>query len=103
MLSKFEDPLKLIDGAIEACGELKWDAGEEEAVVAVTITQKHEKIHGSESSPPSFGPGDDEWMLKVEAAGGKKFKRGPARAVGVVSVVGSKGDPFEWHQELELS
>jgi hypothetical protein len=105
MHSNFDSPLKLTDGVVEACGELDWGAGETEAIVAVTITQKGEKISGAASSPPSFEAPEEEWMLNVQPSSGhKKFKKGPARATGVIHAIGDSGelDPFSWEQDVEL-
>ena len=105
MHSKFDSPLKVKDGVVEACGELDWAAGETEAIVSVTITQKGEKISGAASSPPNFEKPEDEWMLNVQPSrANKKFKRGPARATGVIHATGEDIDvePFTWHEDVEL-
>src|SRR4051794_6518712 len=39
MHSNFESPLTITNGVVEACGELNW-AGESEAFVTVTLTQR---------------------------------------------------------------
>ena len=105
MHSKFDSPLKLKDGVVEACGELDWAAGETEAIVSVTITQKGEKISGAAGSPPNFEKPEDEWMLNVQPSrANKKFKKGRARATGVIHATGEDIDvePFSWHQDVEL-
>ena len=105
MHSQFDSPLKVTDGVVEACGELGWDSGETEAVVAVTISQKGDKISGAASSPPNFEKPEDEWMLNVQPSrGDKKFKKGPARATGVIHATGDDIDVelFSWHQDVEL-
>lgn len=104
MRSQFDTPLKLKDGVVEACGELDWEAGETEAIVMVTITQRGEKVVGTASSPPRFERSEEEWMLNVPPTAHKKFKKGPAHAEGVIHATG--GDigvkQFSWHQEVEL-
>jgi hypothetical protein len=102
MRSNFESPLKLTGDTVEACGELEWDAGETEALVTVTITQKNAKAAGVASSPPSFRAPTDEWMLQVRSQGSKKFKPGPAHAVGVVATSGDTADDFHWEQDVEV-
>jgi hypothetical protein len=104
MHSQFDSPLKITDGVVEACGELDWGAGETEAIVAVTITQKGEKISGAASSPPNFEKPEDEWMLNVQPAHDKKFKKGAARATGVIHATGEGLEvaPFSWSQDVEL-
>ena len=104
MRSQFDSPLKLEDGVVKACGELEWDAGETEATVTITIAQKGEKVIGTASSPPTFDAPEDEWMIDVRpAAANKKFKKGPAHAVGVISAVGEDDvDVFHWSQDIEL-
>jgi hypothetical protein len=102
MRSNFDSPLKLANGVVEACGELDW-SGETEAFVTVTITQKDGKAVGAASSPPSFEPSEDEWMFELEAAGSKKFKEGPAHAIGVLSVIeGDTVNVFHWTQDVRL-
>src|SRR5215213_6845203 len=101
MRSAFDSPMKLEDGVIEACGELDWSGGETEAIVTITITQKGEKLVGTASSPPSFEAPEDEWMLDVRPTqANKKFKKGPAHAVGIIHAVhGDTVDVFHWDQE----
>src|SRR5438552_14579699 len=59
MHSNFESPLKITEGVVEACGELEW-AGESEAFVTVTLTQRDAPAVGGASSRSSFKPPDDE-------------------------------------------
>jgi hypothetical protein len=102
MRSNFDSPLKLANGVVEACGELDW-SGETEAFVTVTIAQKAGKAVGGASSPSGFEPPEDEWMLEIESAGNKKFKEGPAQAVGVLSAVeGDTVNVFHWSQDVRL-
>lgn len=104
MRSNFDSPLRLEDGSVEACGGLEWDAGDNEAHVTITISQKGEKLVGSASSPPDFDRGEDEWMLTVSPSGqNKKFKKGSAHAVGVIHTISDNGvDVFQWEQDIEL-
>ena len=104
MHSAFDSPLKVIDGVVEACGELGWDAGETEVVVAVTVIQGADKVVGTASSPPNFSRSDDEWMLNVQPTpANKKFKKGPAHATGVIRATGEEGARvFNWSQDVEL-
>jgi hypothetical protein len=102
--SNFDSPLRVEDGAIAACGELEWDSGEDEAHVTVTISQKSEKLVGSATSPPNFEAGEDEWMLSIRpSTANRKFKKGPAHAVGVIHTIGDNGvELFQWEQDIEL-
>ena len=104
MRSNFDSPVRLEDGAVEACGDLDWEAGDNEAHVTITISQKGEKLVGSASSPPNFERGEDEWMLTVRpSAANKKFKKGSAHAVGIIHTIRDDGvDVFQWEQEVEL-
>ncbi|HEX2467923.1 MAG TPA: hypothetical protein VHJ54_06940 [Solirubrobacterales bacterium] len=105
MVSRFDSPAKIVRGRVEACGPLNWAAGEQTAMVAVTITQKGEKVAGmAKSSGYGFTPGDQEWMLKVPSATNKKFKDGPAHAAGMVCVTNGAGDAavFQWSEDIEL-
>jgi hypothetical protein len=96
--------MRIEDGVAQACGELGWEAGETEAHVAITISQKGEKLVGSGSSPPDFERGEDEWMLSVHpSAANRKFKKGPAHAVGVIHTITDGGvGLFQWQQDIEL-
>lgn len=104
MRSKFDSPAKLVDGAVEACGPLDWDAGEDKAMVTVTITQKGERVAGMASSPYGFARGDQEWMLEIPPATNKKFQKGPAHAAGMVCVTTGAGEAavFQWSEDIEL-
>ena len=104
MRSAFDTPVKVEDGVVEACGELDWSSGENQAHVTITISQKGEKLVGTASSPPNFERGEDEWMLEVRPAeASRKFKKGPAHAVGVIHTIKDDGvDVFQWEQEIEL-
>jgi hypothetical protein len=105
MRSNFDSPLKVVDGVVEACGELDWGSGETEAVVTITISQKDEKIVGTATSPPSFDAPEDEWMLMVKPAQeNRKFKKGSAHATGVIHALGDGIEPkvFNWSQDIEL-
>jgi hypothetical protein len=104
MRSNFDSPLKIVNGTINACGELEWETGENEAIVSATITQKGEKVAGTASSPPNFAAGETEWMLDVNPASVHKFKKGPARATGVVCAMGDDIDVnvFHWSQDVVL-
>ena len=46
MRSAFDTPVKVEDGVVEACGELDWSSGENQAHVTITISQKGEKLVG---------------------------------------------------------
>jgi hypothetical protein len=104
MRSAFDSPMGVEDGVAKACGELHWDPGETEAIVTITITQKGEKLVGTASSPPSFDAPEDEWMLEVHPAdANRKFKKGPAHAVGIIHAIrGNDVGFFQWTQEIEL-
>lgn len=104
MRSQFDSPMRVEDGAAQACGELDWEAGETEAHVTITISQKGEKLVGTGSSPPNFEPGEDEWMLSVRpSAANRKFKKGPAHAIGVIHTITGGGVAlFQWEQDIEL-
>jgi hypothetical protein len=105
MVSRFDSPAKIVDGAVEACGPLDWGGDEDRAMVAVTITQKGEKVAGMANSPYGFTPGDADWMLQVPPATNKKFKEGPAHAAGMVCVTTDAGDAavFQWSEDIELT
>jgi hypothetical protein len=106
MRSNFDAELKVVGGVVQACGPLGWDAGETEAVVTVTITQKDKKLAGTASSPPSFAASDEEWMLEVQPAPAKQaFTTGPAHAVGVIHATGEDIPVrvFHWGQDVELT
>ncbi len=103
MRSKFDSPAEIIGGKVEVCGPLEWEPGEEEAVVSVTITQRSERIAGAASSPPDFEAGQAEWMLTVAPSGNRKFKRGPARAIGIVCAMRSDDvSVFHWSEDIVL-
>jgi hypothetical protein len=104
MHSQFDSPLKVVNGVVRACGELGWQHDETEAVVTATITQKGHKIVGTASSPPRFKRPKKEWMLQIRPSPrNRKFKKGPAHAVGVIHAVrGDTVDVFHWSQEVEL-
>ena len=69
---------------MKAGGDLGWDSGDTEALVAVTIIQMDEKLMGTASSPPKFPPWKPKWVLDVKPTDRqKKFKQGPAHALGV--------------------
>jgi hypothetical protein len=104
MVSRFDSPAKIVDGAVEACGPLNWGTDEDRAMVAVTITQKGEKVAGMNNSPYGFGTTDKEWMLQIPPATDKQFKKGPAHAAGMVCVTTSGGDAavFQWSEDIEL-
>jgi hypothetical protein len=105
MVSRFDSPAKIVDGRVEACGPLDWSADEDRAMVAVTITQKREKVAGMNSSSYGFAPGDKEWMLQIPPATNKKFKDGPAHAAGMVCVTTGAGEAavFHWSEDIELA
>jgi hypothetical protein len=103
MRSNFDSPLKVTDGVVEACGELEW-AGESQAFVTVTLTQRGTQAVGAASSHSPFEPPGDEWMLEVESAGGHGFTPGPAHAIGVLSAVeGGSVSVFHWGQDVQLA
>ena len=104
MRSQFDSPMRIEDGVAQACGELGWEAGETQAHVAITISQKDEKLVGSASSPPDFEPPEEEWMFSVRpSAANRKFKKGPAHAVGVIHTTTDGGvTSHQWEQDIEL-
>lgn len=104
MRSQFDSPMQIEDGVAQACGGLDWGDDETEAHVAITISQKGEKLVGSASSPPDFERGADEWMLSVQPSSAhRKFKKGPAHAVGVIHAIKGDGvEVFHWEQDVEL-
>ena len=104
MRSQFDSPMRIEDGVAEACGELVWEAGETQAHVAITISQKGEKLVGTASSPPDFERGEDEWMLSVRPSDvNRKFKKGPAHAVGVIHATTDGGMTLsQWEQDIDL-
>jgi hypothetical protein len=104
MRSAFDSPMGVENGVAKACGNLGWDPGEVEAIVTITITQKGEKLVGTASSPPNFEAPEDEWMLEVHPAdANRKFKKGPAHAVGIIHAIrGDTVDVLNWEQEVEL-
>ena len=104
MRSQFDSPIRIEDGVAQACGELDWEASESQAHVTITISQKGDKLVGTGSSPPDFDRGEDEWMLSVRpSAGNRKFKKGPAHAVGVIHTITDAGVTlFQWQQDIEL-
>jgi hypothetical protein len=105
MVSRFDSPAKIVDGTVEAGGPLDWATGEDRAMVAVTITQKGERVAGMANSPYGFAPGDDEWRLEIPPATNKKFKDGPAHATGMVCVTTGDGEAavFHWSEDIELA
>jgi hypothetical protein len=107
MRSNFESPLKIVDGAVRARGRLNWEGGESESLVSVSISQKKNKVAGMATSPNKFEKPKKTWSLDIDPGytGGRyarKFKPGPANAVGIVCAMGSDVRVFLWSQEVEL-
>jgi hypothetical protein len=107
MRSNFESPLKIVDGAVRARGRFSWDDGESESLVSVSISQKQNKVAGMATSPKEFEKPKKTWTLDINSGytgGGyaRKFKPGPANAVGIVCAMGSDVRVFLWSQEVEL-
>jgi hypothetical protein len=102
MRSNIDPVLKLVDGVVQAGGPLKWDHGELEAIVAVTITQK-DSVAGVSCSPPSFDPSHTEWRLTVPSAvSNRKFKKGRARATAEVCATGEGIHTYVYHCDKEV-
>jgi hypothetical protein len=104
MHSNFDSRLKIVDGVVKAGGELGWDSGDTEALVAVTIIQMDEKLMGTASSPPKFPPWKPKWVLDVKPTDRqKKFQQGPAQALGVAFTINA-GKPrlFRWTRKVRL-
>jgi hypothetical protein len=104
MRSNFDSPMKIEDGVAKACGDFDWGSGEQEAHVAVTISQKEGTLVGTASSPPDFASGEHEWMLEVHPSkANKKFKKGAAHAVGVIHTITDNAvEVFQWEQDIDL-
>ncbi len=104
MRSNFDSPLKLAKGVVTARGDLGWDTGDTDALVAVTIIQIDEKMVGTGSSPRKFPPWKPKWELDVKPTHRhKNFKPGPAQALGVaVTVNAGNLRLFRWKQNVRL-
>ncbi|MQA72764.1 MAG: hypothetical protein GEU88_00140 [Solirubrobacterales bacterium] len=102
MRSNFESDLRIVDGAIKARGELNWEAGETEALVSVSISQKGERVAGMATSPDEFKRPATNWTLDIEPGYARRFRPGPANAVGIVCAMGDDVRVFFWSQEIKL-
>jgi hypothetical protein len=106
MRSNFESPLKIVDGAVRTRGRLTWEDGESESLVSVSISQKKNKVAGMATSPKKFEKPKKTWTLDIDpgytGSYARKFKPGPANAVGIVCAMGSDVRVFFWSQEVEL-
>jgi hypothetical protein len=104
MRSNFESPLNIVSKAVRVRGELDWEPGEEESLVSVSISQKHQKAAGMATSPKPFKKPDKTWTLDIEPGYyGTSFKPGPANAVGIICAMGDdEVRVFFWSQEVEL-
>lgn len=108
MKSNFEQALKIVDGAVRAKGRLNWDDGESESLVSVSISQKQNKVAGMATSPEKFVRPKKTWSLDIDpgytdsGSARRKFKPGPANAVGIVCAMGDDVRVFLWSQEVEL-
>lgn len=105
MKSNFESSLKIVDGAVRARGELRWEQGESASLVSVSISQKQNKVAGMATSGQFDRPAKN-WRLDIEPgytdgyAG--KFKPGPANAIGIICGMGTEVRVFLWSQEVQL-
>ena len=104
MRSNFDSPLQVANGVVKARGKLGWETGDTDGFVAATIIQMDEKLVGTASSPPEFPTWKKEWELDVKPTGrNKKFKPGPAQALGVaVTVNAGTVRLFPWKQNVRL-
>lgn len=107
MRSNFEPSLKIVKGAVRARGRFTWEVGESESLVSVSISQRQNKVAGMAISPNKFDRPQKTWSLDIDpgytGSGYKrKFKPGPANAVGIVCAMGSEARVFLWSQEVEL-
>jgi hypothetical protein len=100
--SNFEKALRIVDGAVKARGTLDWEAGETEALVSVSISQRGKKVAGMATSPEEFKRSAKNWKLDIKPGYGRKFKPGPADAIGIVCAMGSEVRVFLWSQQVEL-
>ncbi len=103
MRSRFESPLKIVNGAVRARGPLEWENGERQSLVSVSIAQKGNKTAGMGTSPDEFKKPRKHWTLDIDpgyyAAG---FTPGPANAIGVICAMGDDVRVSFWSQEVEL-
>jgi hypothetical protein len=107
MRSNFESPLKIVDGTVRAKGRFNWEGGESEALVSVSISQKQNKVAGMATSPQKFEEPKKTWTLDIDSGYtgsgySRKFKPGPANAIGIVCAMGDEVRVFLWSQEVEL-
>ena len=104
MRSNFDSPLKVVNGVVKASGDLGWAKGDTDAHVAVTIIQMDEKMVGTASSRRKFPPWKSKWELNIQPTRrNKKFKPGPAQALGVaVTVNAGNLRLFRWRQNVRL-
>jgi hypothetical protein len=102
MRSRFESPLKIVNGAVRARGPLDWEAGERESLVSVSISQKDHKVAAMATSPQEFKKPRKNWTLDIAPGYASKFKPGPANAIGIVCAMGNEVSVSFWSQEVEL-
>jgi len=107
MRSNFESSLKIVDGAVRAKGRFNWEGGESESLVSVSISQKQNKVAGMATSPEKFERRQKTWTVKIDpgytgSGYARKFKPGPANAIGIVCAMGNEVRVFLWSQEVEL-
>jgi hypothetical protein len=102
MQSRFESPLKIVNGAVRARGPLTWEAGERESLVSVSISQKDHKVAAMATSPQEFKKPRKNWTLDINPGYAGKFKPGPANAIGIVCAMGNEVSVSFWSQEVEL-
>ncbi len=102
MRSKFQQALRIVDGVVKARGTLEWETGEKEALVSISISQKGAKVAGMATSPDEFERPVKNWKLDIDPGYGRKFKPGPADAIGIVCAMGGEVRVFFWSQQIEL-
>ena len=102
MQSRFESPLKIVDGVVRARGPLDWDQGERESLVSVSISQKDHNVAGMATSPQEFKKPRKNWALDIDPGYESKFKPGPANAVAIMCAMGNEVRVFFWSQEVQL-
>jgi hypothetical protein len=102
MRSKFQSPLRIVDGRVKARGKFEWETGEKQALVSVSITQRGAKAGGMTTSPNEFERPAKSWTLDIDPGYGRKFKPGPADAIGIVCAMGDEVRVFLWSQQIVL-
>ena len=102
MRSNFQSRLRIVNGVVKARGRFEWETGETEALVSVSISQKGAKVAGMATSPDEFERPVKNWKLDIDPGYGRKFKPGPADAIGIVCAMGNEVRVFLWSQQIEL-